>query len=278
MSNIQNEPILRKLTRSKSMGTILFDIEKHDKILGYEDLKYLMYNLKNFYNSIQIIKTDNNRNINWQKFQERKLDYLIKDIPMNEKEFQEDNEKLFYSKGTSEIMKIRYENLKKQKMEISKKLDEEIEYFNILKNQLKNERENMIYYNDLEVQINEKLKRIGVSISTLDKNQSENFIKSRNIHKMNEDINQKIKTMNSLIYVQTSKCQELSRGLQQQKEILIKEKGILKEKNNTLEKTIIAKKNEYKELFRTVEKSKNTKIEIENRVIRTVLGLDLIKR
>jgi hypothetical protein len=56
------------------------------------------------------------------------------------------------------------------------------------------------------------------------------------------------------------------------------EREVLKNKNSNMEKTVISKKSEYKTLMKTVDKIKLTKTEKENSVVKTILGLDLIKR
>ena len=84
--------------------------------------------------------------------------------------------------------------------------------------------------------------------------------------------------MNRLIYTQSLKSTQISKKLEVRKNGLIKEKEKLTKNNIKNEKNTIDKKNHYKELMRSVDKIKASKIEKETRVIKTILGLDLIKR
>jgi hypothetical protein len=165
-----------------------------------------------------------------------------------------------------------------RKIELWKNFNEGIDYSHVLNHQLKNERENLLYYNDLEIEIKEKLHKVAVSINSLESNQIEKQKKSRNVSKISMDLNDKINSMNNLIYMQSSKCEDISKSLNLQKSSLMHEREVLKNKNSNMEKTVISKKSEYKTLMKTVDKIKLTKTEKENSVVKTILGLDLIKR
>ena len=90
-------------------------------------------------------------------------------------------------------------------------------------------------------------------------------------------ISDKIRTMNTLIYDQTSKSSDISNNLNLQRTGLIHEKEILTKNSQKMEKVTIGKKNKYIELMRSIDLIKNNKVEKENTVIKTILGLDLLK-
>jgi len=277
MNSILEEPIIKKPPRSKSLGTLLIEMDKNKKILGQHDLNYIIYHLKDYYNSLLIIRSENKESIDSLKFQEKKFDYLIKEN--SNKAYEEYSENVsLAAKNAFEIAKNNKESLVNQKLELSQMLDKELEYNQILKNQLKSEIENINYHYNQEIQLKEKLRKVGDSISILELNHSEREKKSRNIAKINEEITLKIKNMNTLIYLQNSKGEDILGNLKSQKSQLLKDKEAYKIRYNSLEKDNNNKKNEYKELFRSVEKIKNNDLERENKIIKTILGLDLIKR
>lgn len=277
MSDTLDDSLKKKVSRSKSLSSFLLELDKNPKILRHQDLNYFIYHLKEYYNSLLLTKSENKREIDCLKFQEKKYECLIKGRGQELINDNQDIDSIIY-KDNIELVKIKYENLKRKKAELSQKLEKEIENHLIITNQLKNERKNMNYYNDLEIQLKEKLSRLATLINNLDSNLNERSKKSRNFIKINEEINKKIITMNSLISLQNTKCEEISGNLKDQKTQLIKEKELIKKNLNMLEKDTVNKKNQYKDLFRSVELLKNNKLERENKVIKTVLGLDLIKR
>jgi hypothetical protein len=277
MSNTLEDSLKKKISRSRTLSTILLELDRNPKILRQHDLNYFVNHLKEHYNSLLLANSENKEKLDTLKFHEKKYESLIKAFPQESlDEIQENNS--FFAKNSLESLRIQHEKLHIKKKELSHQLEKEIEFNLILTNQVKCERENLNYYNDQEIQLKEKLRRVANYTNDLESNQNEKSKKSRNFAKINEEINMKIKTMNSLISLQNTKGEDISNSLKDQKTQLIKEKQLIKTKQNMLENESVNKKNQYKDLFRSVELLKNSKIEKENKVIKTVLGLDLIKR
>jgi hypothetical protein len=277
MSSTLEDSLKKKLSRSRTMSTILIELEKNPKILRHHDLNYFVNHLKEHYNSLLVAKSDNKEKLDTLKFQEKKYESLIRAFPQESPDEIQGNNS-FFNKNSLESFRIQHEKLNIKKTELSHQLEKEIEFNLILTNQLKNDRENLNYYNDQEIQLREKLKSVAIYISDLESNKYQKSKKSRNFAKINEEINKKIKTMNSLISMQNTKGEDISNSLKDQKTLLIKETNLFKTKQNMLEIESINQKNRYKDLFRSIELSKSSIKEKENKVIKTVLGLDLIKR
>lgn len=277
MSNTLEDSLKKKLSRSKTLSTILLEFEKNPKILRQQDLNYFVNHLKENYNYLLTAKSDNKGKLETLKFQENKYECLISAFPQECLDEFQDN-KSFVAKINHESVRIQIEKLNIKKTEMSFQLENEFEFNMILTNQIKKEKENLNYYNDQEIQLREKLKRLAFYKNDLDSNNNEKSKKSRNFAFINEEINRKINTMNSLISLQITKGEEISGSLNDKKTQMIRAKEYYKKNQKMLEIESVNKKNQYKDLFRSVELLKNSKIEKENKVIKTVLGLDLIKR
>ena len=256
----------------------IIDVSKDKKILKQKELTYLMHRLKSYYNYLQKSVLDNNSIINQQKMQERKYDNLIKDGISQVKECNIFEDITLFTTTSSDNLQLRVENLKNAKNDLLMKLQQELDYDQSLRTKLKSERENILYYNDLEIEVRDKIQSIAKSLSSLDINQNEFSKKTRNLTKIRGELSDKMDTMNRLIYTQSLKSTQISKKLEVRKNGLIKEKEKLTKNNIKNEKNTIDKKNHYKELMRSVDKIKASKIEKETRVIKTILGLDLIKR
>ena len=253
------------------------DLVKEKKIFNQEDLTYLMHKLKNHYNFLQKTRIDNKAIIDMNRFQERKYENLIKEGLSNVKECNINEDITLFTDSSTENLQLRVENLQSARRDISMKLEDEMDYSLTLRNKLKIERENILYYNDVEIEVRDKLKSISKSFSSLNINQNQHNKRTRNLSKITDMISDKIRTMNTLIYDQTSKSSDISNNLNLQRTGLIHEKEILTKNSQKMEKVTIGKKNKYIELMRSIDLIKNNKVEKENTVIKTILGLDLLK-
>ena len=272
------EEMNKNMSKSNPVEFNLLNVKRDKKILGNHELTYMMHKFKSYYNFLQKLTLDNKGNIEQQKILERKYENLLKEGVINFKECGINDDITLFTTSSSENIKMRVENLQIAKKELLMNLEHEHDYSQSLRVKLMSERENILYYHDLEIEVRDKLKIVTKSVTDLDENQSEHSKKTRNLRKTKDELDDKIRTMNSLVYTQTSKGGQISKNLELRRNELIHDKETLTKKNIKMEKTTVEKKNRYKELIRSVDKIKTNKIENENRVIKTILGLDLLKR
>ena len=267
-----------KITRNTSMGSFLLDLNNNKKILGEVELSFLMQKLKNSYNSLQKSIIENKNSIDKLKFEEKKYANVIFDNTIECKEVNYIDDITLFTISSSEQLKAKVENLQSKKKDYLNKVSHELDYAEILKNKLKNERQNLLYYTEFEIEVKDKLNKISFFSKNLNINQNQTIRKSRNLNTISSDLNEKIQKTNSLIFMQTSKCEDLFNVLKFQKSELDTEKDKIRNKNNFLEKNIVSKKKELKELISTVDKVKTNKVTRENIVIKLILGLNLLKK
>ena len=209
-----------KIMRKTITDTIPLDVKTDKKILGETELNFLMQKLKNSYNSLQKSIIENKNIIDKIKFEQKKYENIIAERGFKTKEVSPTDDITFFTNSSSE--KIKLEKLQTLKKDYLFKENNEIDFAEILKNKLKDERHNLLYYTEYEIEIKEKLSKISFLNKNLNSNQNQNLRKSRNLDSISNDLNEKIQKTNNLIFMQTSKCEDLFGVLKSQKtELLI---------------------------------------------------------
>ena len=168
--------------------------------------------------------------------------------------------------------------LNKKNSDLESKLIVEKEYTATLINMISNDKLNIKNFDNKYNELSDKSKKIKLSMKNIDMNIQESSRKGVNLNGMSGNLKEEIERMNKLIYMQHNKVGYISQSLDRQTMDIVQDKKIVKDKYLVMEREAKLKKDDIKQMINDAEKTKNIKLNSENRACRIILGLDLIKR
>ena len=208
------------------------------------------------------------------------IDHLRKQEQLFESLITNENHSLIEEnmENKDDQFQIRIDFLKNKINDLQSKLIVETEYSTTLLNMISNDKCNIKTFDNKYMELNDKSKKIKLSMKNIEVNIKESSRKGITLHEMTGNLKEEIDRMNKLIYMQHNKVGYISHSLDRQTMDIVKDKKIGKDKYMIMEREAKIKKDEMKQFIIEAEKTKNIKLNSENHACRIVLGLDLIKR
>ena len=279
---------MKKKIEKRSNSTLMQPIKKNvgadpqKNMYSMNRLNAMLHKLKKHYNDMNNIRKAKDlqveilekKKIGLQKQIQCKENFGDIEFP-TEKISIQDYEKL---KETKEEIQMKIENFIGQKDLLMSKYKGEIEYGNTLNNLIEIEKQNYENLNEHLYDIHEKLATIKTAKKNIDLNKQE-FDKKNQMFKNFKKIQEiECNRLDSVLAYQEENNSEIVEGMKKHMKENEDFKRELMEKENELEVNFKRKKDRLLQEISLSEKIKEEKSIEQNKLIKLVLGLDLIKK